>query len=70
MLVRFIQSLSSLAFELTASFPLDKSTLELGMEALARMPREQAIEGAIAFQGLSYVLMLSLLGLEALAFPN
>ncbi|ORY92683.1 hypothetical protein BCR35DRAFT_298172 [Leucosporidium creatinivorum] len=30
-----------------------KSTLELGMEALARMPREQAIEGAMAFQGLS-----------------
>lgn len=32
--------------------PLDKSTLELGMEALSRMPRAQAIEGAMAFQGL------------------
>ncbi|KDE06597.1 hypothetical protein MVLG_03093 [Microbotryum lychnidis-dioicae p1A1 Lamole] len=30
-----------------------KSTHELGMAALSRMPREQAIEGAIAFQGLS-----------------
>ncbi|SCV71195.1 BQ2448_2783 [Microbotryum intermedium] len=30
-----------------------KSTHELGMVALSRMPREQAIEGAIAFQGLS-----------------
>jgi hypothetical protein len=25
------------------------------MEALSKMPREQAIEGALAFQGLSYV---------------
>lgn len=32
----------------------EKSTLELGMEALARMPREQALEGALMFQGLSY----------------
>lgn len=30
-----------------------KSTLELGMEALARMPRAQAIEGAMAYQDLS-----------------
>ncbi|KAK4046193.1 hypothetical protein OIV83_006268 [Microbotryomycetes sp. JL201] len=36
----------------SSSFP-DKSTFELGMDALNRLPRAQAIEGAIAFQGLS-----------------
>lgn len=30
-----------------------QSTEELGMAALANMPRDQAIEGALAFQGLS-----------------
>lgn len=37
------------------SDPTDKSTFELGMDALNRMPRAQAIEGALAYQGLSYV---------------
>lgn len=35
------------------SVSTDKSTLELGMEALERMPRGQAIDGVTAFTGLS-----------------
>lgn len=42
------------SFTKSSIFTVDKSTEELGLAALAQMPRDQAIEGAFAYQNLRF----------------